>query len=84
MAYLFEPDRWYETVVAHGRGLIYKFPHSMTVWKDAAGVFHQIQTPSTEELTASLWFATTPVIVSDAFAAELIAAGIGTCTPIGA
>ena len=84
MAYLFEPDRWYETAVAHGRGLLYKFPHSMTVWQDANGVFHQAQTPAWEDITAAQWHATRPQIVSDAFAALLIASGIGTCTPIGA
>ena len=84
MAYLFEPDRWLEQVVAHGRSLQYTLRHSKTVWKDADGVFHQAQTPAWEDLTAAVWFTTTPQIISDAFAAELIAAGVGTCTPIGA
>lgn len=85
MAYLFEPARWTNTTVLHGRGLRYSFPVSMTVWKDANGVWRQAQTPSYEEmLSAQHWMQGTPQIISDTLAAELIAAGVGTCTPITA
>lgn len=83
-AYLFEPDRWYESVVLHGRSLIYKIPHSMTVWRDVNGVWHQAQTPPWEDVSVATELMTSPEIVSDATAAELATAGFGTLTPITA
>lgn len=85
MAYLFEPTRWTNTVVLAGKSLRYSYPVSSTVWKDANGVWREQQTPSYEDmLSAQVWMQGTPQIISDVLAAELIAAGVGTCTPITA
>lgn len=82
MAYLFTPDQWTNTTVLHGRSLQYSYKVSKTAWKDAANVWHQDQTPASEDLVAAKVFYTSPAVVDNTTAAELIAAGIGTCTLI--
>lgn len=82
MTYLFEPPTRIQTSTILG-SLRYSFPVSSTVWKDTDGVWHAQETPPAETLAAaSVRLAGTPQIVSDALAAELISAGVGTCTHI--
>lgn len=85
MPYLFEPPTITVKTVMHGRALVYGYTVSETVWKDANGVWHSQLTPPTETLNAAselLAVSGRPQIVDDTTAADLIAAGIGTCTQI--
>lgn len=85
MPYLFEPPTVHIKTVIHGRSLMYGYDVSETVWKDANGVWQSQLTPATETLNAAsrlLAVSGRPQIIDDATAAELIAAGIGTCSSI--
>jgi hypothetical protein len=82
VAHLFTPPQQTYTRVLAGLGLTYSYQVSETVWKDQSGAWHSGFTPPWEELTASQLHYTRPAIVSDDVAAELTAAGIGTCVPI--
>lgn len=85
MAYLYEPPHRMNRVVLAGRSLTYSFEVTYTVWKDVDGVWHSMETPPAETLSAaSVALAGRPQIISDSLAAELIAAGVGTCYPIEA
>lgn len=82
MSQLFTPPQIVYKQRLYGRSLYYSYPTSQTVWKDQGGVWHTQSTPSWEDLTAAQVSYTGPAVVSDAIAAELVLAGIGTCTPI--
>lgn len=82
MAQQFTPPQITYTEILRGRSLQYSYPVSQTVWKDVDDVWHVASTPSWEDLTAALIYFTGPAVVDDGTAAELISAGIGTCTPL--
>jgi hypothetical protein len=83
VAYLFTPPQRTETVLMAG-SLSYSYSISETVWKDGDGVWHHLETPTTEVLDAAALHYSTPAIVPNDVAAELITAGIGACIPIEA
>ena len=85
MPYLFEPPSYNAVNMLEG-SLRVTYPVSETVWKDSNGVWRHAQTPSDDTLAAAthlLAVSGRPQIIDDSTAAELIAAGIGTCTLIG-
>lgn len=82
MAHLFTPPQQTYTQVLAGRALQYSYQVSETVWKDQGGTWHVSATPAWEDIISAQLAYTTPAIVSDVVAAELIATGIGTCVPI--
>lgn len=82
MAYLFTPPQRTETVILAGRALRYSYQVSYTVYK-LAGVWTAEETPAAETLLAADRFLASggrPQTIDDETAAELIAAGIGTCS----
>lgn len=82
MPYLFAPPTRKETVVLAGRSLVYSYDVSLTVYK-TGGQWVAEETPPNEVLEAADRFLAAggrPQTIDDATAAELIAAGIGTCT----
>lgn len=84
MPYLFTPPFRTETVVLWGKSLRYSYPVSLTVYK-TGGQWVAVETPATEVLLAAdriLAVSGRPQTIDDATAAELIAAGVGTCTQI--
>lgn len=81
MTYLFEPPTRRQSNQMEG-SLRYSFTTSSTVWRTDGVWFHQ-ETPAWETLAgADIVMAGRPQIIPDALAAELIAAGVGVCTPI--
>lgn len=85
MAYLFTPPQRTMTSPLHGSGnLRFSYQVSQTVWHDADG-WHSEETPPAEVLAQAdriMAYPGRPEVVDDATAAELIAAGIGTCLQI--
>lgn len=84
MAYYFVPPQRTAVNVLRG-SLRVSYPVSQTVWKDANGVWQAQECPSDDLLAVAqqlLAVSGRPSIVSNATAAQLIAAGIGTCTHI--
>lgn len=78
---MFTPPQRIQTVILAGRSLRYKYPVSLTVFK-VGGAWVAQETPSQDQLNAAqvvLAVSGRPSIITDAQAAELIAAGIGTC-----
>ena len=64
------------------RSLCVRYPVSETVWKDANGVWQHVECPNETDLAGALELLAVsgrPQIIPDTTAAELIAAGIGTC-----
>lgn len=80
--YLYTPPQRTQFVTLAGRGLIYQYPVSSTVWKNAAGAWQTAETPSPDLVAGATYFFTRPVIVSNAVATELNAAGFGQLNPI--
>lgn len=84
MPYLFSPPLRMETVVLAGRSLRYSYPVSLSVYK-TGGHWVAEETPSNETLLAAERFLALggrPQTVDDETAAELIADGVGTCSPL--
>lgn len=86
MPYLFAPPTRKETVVLAGRALVYSYQVSLTVYK-TGGQWVAEETPPDEVLVAADRFLAVSgreQVIDDETAAELIAAGIGTCSFLGA
>lgn len=84
MPYLFTPPFRKETRVLAGRSLRYSYNVSLTVYK-TGGQWVAEETPSSDVLAAAdrlLAVSGRPQTIDDATAAELIAAGVGTCSPL--
>lgn len=83
MPYLFAPPTRIETVKLVG-ALRYSYPVALTVFR-VAGHWVAEETPAAETLLAadrSLATGGRPQTIDDATAAELIADGVGTCSPL--
>lgn len=84
MPYIFTPPERKETVVLAGQALTYSYNVSLTVYK-TGGHWVAVETPANETLLAAdrlLAVGGRQQTVDDATAAELIADGVGTCSPL--
>lgn len=82
--YLFTPPQRTETVVLAGRALRYSYQVSLTVYK-TGGHWVAEETPASETLLAAeriLAVSGRPQTIDSATALELIADGVGTCSPL--
>jgi hypothetical protein len=71
----------FNIVIMEG-SLRYGYNVPQMVWKDASGAWHHQETPAFEALQGAQTVLAGGQPVTDAIAAELIAAGIGTLTPL--
>ena len=77
---VFTPPQRKQTVQVEG-ALRYSFQVGHTVWRDAAGVWHEREVPYDGDLVGARVLTTgAPVVVDPTTADELTAAGIGTIT----
>lgn len=86
MAHLFTPPSRDQVRVLKG-ALRYSYVVTETVWRDANGVWQHQEVPASDTLSAALAgggvvLAGRPEVISDALAAELTLAGIGSSVSV--